>query len=992
MTLLETERLVRKISELLKHEGNSVVAPKLAEDFAAACYAVNLRLQQCEAMIKAGDRQQAIQLAETAPNLLDMVTVLEFGGSDNWRGYCHQNSLPAADRIDARSVAALNECYAQGISTDHPLYATYRDAVLGRNYEDALKALQSITRLNPTDANAASELERLDSKVLAARLEYLGNLLERRDTTAVMAEIERIENFGFKNQPGGDIWRKAQIIRCESLLKEVSAHKDSSRWMDGLAKLDFIHKLKNDFKLDFSADLEKQLGILDSWARAEQGKAKQEREFQSNLSELRYRIVQSEEKDTSARYVKLPELRGDYEALHKVWRSLEGFTHPIPEEATAGFRKRSALLEGEIARRTTIQHRIIISAVVVVLVVGGSLAWFVSRQMKARDFAGQLQTAIAQRQCHTAEKLIERLHTQERTLLSSARLNSAVADAESFVGREHALLAGFETAFAKLPQQLRGEANSARLADLSGELASARNSLAALAPDVRGENEPRLQTFETQWQKYLADSSSTVNDSLNQWITEAEKQSEQLDYRASLETSTAQIAALAALVQKIGERESGLTNYLALRADLLQRSAIVHEKFDAYDRELRKITDGMAALQKAHSTKEFSEGIALVASSEFSTSSNVKAASAIQSLNPSQEAILRVLLGATNAGTWSYIQKAQNSDFVPEVMMPAERTLFQQLNDDPAVGTTHAHYRFQLDADGARNVEWITAGVLNDTGGWKQIKAWEPSSYSSSAVFTDHSYGYFDGKCRLSPTALVYRLIDLGDMKDTECFYSCGLQNVVHGNDAYAKPMLGVLDAIKDSHQGSPIFRAWLFIKLIDLMRLQPDAWGLTFCPAVSMDEAQIKKTLGDQLNSGDWFVDAKASTYGAKMEQFFGSTKSVSYVKQAVGLLTLAQAVSKNGLAYVGFIDLNGKPNFIQNPPAVELWGYSAALQQPVLLEFNIGTNTMLREAAMPLSPMFVLASPRSEYFSQAGLNAADPCFRSVLPPLFQQMANHSP
>ena len=103
---METERLVRKISELLKHVGNPAIAPKLAEDFAAACHAANLRLQQCEAMIKAGDRQQAIQLAETAPNLLDMVTVLEFSGSDNWRAYCQQNSLPAADRIDARSVGA----------------------------------------------------------------------------------------------------------------------------------------------------------------------------------------------------------------------------------------------------------------------------------------------------------------------------------------------------------------------------------------------------------------------------------------------------------------------------------------------------------------------------------------------------------------------------------------------------------------------------------------------------------------------------------------------------------------------------------------------------------------------------------------------------------------------------------------------------------------------------------------------------------------------
>ena len=634
MTLLEAERLVRKMSELLKHVGNSAIAPKLAEDFAAACYAVNLRLQQCEAMIKAGDRQQAIQLAETAPNLLDMVTVLEFNGSDNWRGYCQQNSLPAADRIDARSVGSLNECYAQGITTDHPLYATYRDAVLGRNYEDALKALQSITRLNPADANATSELIRLDSKVLAAKLECLGILVERGDAALVVTEIEKIEAFGFKTQPEGDIWRMAQAIRCGSLLKEIAVHKDSSKWVDGLAKLDFIHRLQDDFKVELPPASAKQLDFLDSWARGEQSKAKKEREFQSCLAELRYRILQSEEKDTSARYVKLPELRDDYEALHKVWRSLEGFTKPIPDEATADFRKRSTLLEGEIARRTNIRQRIIVASIVAVVVVGGSLAWLVHRQMKARDFAGQLQTAIAERQSHAAERLIERVRTQEQGLLNSARVNTAVADAETFVNREHALLTSFETAFAKLPQQVAGEPNSARLAELSSYLALASNALNALAPDMKAENEPRFQAFEGRWQKFLDDSSSTVNTSLRQWITEAEKQCDQLDYRTSLETSTTQIYTLSTLVQKIGECESGFTNYLALHDDFLQRSVSVHEKCAVFNRELGKVTEGMSALGKAHTTKEFSEAIALIASSEFSISSNVKAASAVQSLNP----------------------------------------------------------------------------------------------------------------------------------------------------------------------------------------------------------------------------------------------------------------------------------------------------------------------------------------------------------------------
>ena len=107
MTLLEIERLIRKISELLQQGSSSDLAQKLSEDFAAACRMANHRLQQCEAMIKAGDRHQAIQLAETAPNLLDLVTVLEFQRTDEWRGFCKKRGLSPAEIIDGHSVQAL---------------------------------------------------------------------------------------------------------------------------------------------------------------------------------------------------------------------------------------------------------------------------------------------------------------------------------------------------------------------------------------------------------------------------------------------------------------------------------------------------------------------------------------------------------------------------------------------------------------------------------------------------------------------------------------------------------------------------------------------------------------------------------------------------------------------------------------------------------------------------------------------------------------------
>jgi len=222
MTLLEIERLNRRIAESLQPGGNADAAPRLAEEFANACHAANLRLQQCESMIHANDRLQAIQLAESEPNLLDLIALLEAPGNIAWRALCQKNALPVAERIDARAVQVLNECYRQGISTDHPLYAAYRKATLMRNDAEALNALRSIARLNPSDANAASELARMDAKVLATRMEQLGTVLENGNAEQIVLEIESIEAFGFKTKPGGEIWREAASVRCSAVVNNTA--------------------------------------------------------------------------------------------------------------------------------------------------------------------------------------------------------------------------------------------------------------------------------------------------------------------------------------------------------------------------------------------------------------------------------------------------------------------------------------------------------------------------------------------------------------------------------------------------------------------------------------------------------------------------------------------------------------------------------------------------------------------------------------------------
>ena len=325
-------------------------------------------------------------------------------------------------------------------------------------------------------------------------------------------------------------------------------------------------------------------------------------------------------------------------------------------------------------------------------------------------------------------------------------------------------------------------------------------------------------------------------------------------------------------------------------------------KFAAYDGELKKIDTGMAAIRSAQTLKDFSEGINLIASSEFSASPPVTAAYLVQSLNPNDETTLRYLLGATNAGTWAFVRRAKSVRFVPEVVMPAEQQIFQQLNDDPAVNASHQRYRLWLDREKTKSVEWITTGVLETSTGWTKIMAWTPSSSATSATFEDHNYGFFDGQYRLTPTEPVYSVETLGNTDEAGSYNSVGLQQVWTGNDSYSNPLLGVLDSIKDSQEGSPLFRAYLFLRLTDVMKLQPDAWGLTFCPTLRTHEAQIGSVVGEQFRSGDWFVPAKVDALSNKLNRYFASVMSVSYGKQADGLLAIQRAVSNDGLRYSWF------------------------------------------------------------------------------------------
>src|SRR5271166_774739 len=107
-TLTQAERLVRKIAEVVGQPASDTQAAKFAQDYADLCRGANRRLEQCALMIEAGQFLQALQLAETPPPLLDLISVLNFRQSADWRNYCQTHQLPWSEPFYDKYVRLLN--------------------------------------------------------------------------------------------------------------------------------------------------------------------------------------------------------------------------------------------------------------------------------------------------------------------------------------------------------------------------------------------------------------------------------------------------------------------------------------------------------------------------------------------------------------------------------------------------------------------------------------------------------------------------------------------------------------------------------------------------------------------------------------------------------------------------------------------------------------------------------------------------------------------
>jgi len=937
-------------------------------------------------MVEAGAAVQAMQLAETPPNLLDLVTLVEFHQAEKWRHFCLTKKLLLTEKLSARDVSVLNECYNCGISSEHPVYAAYRDAMLTRNDTAALLVLKSIARLNPTDENAYAELARLDAKVLLARMNKLDGLLNT-DPVAAIHELESIEAFGFKSKLSGDVWRRGQSVRSGQLLTDAEGMKERCALAEVVTLLDFLAQLRSDHDLKWTPDWEERVLALKGWCQTEALARRLTEDFNTSLRQLSLKIMLSEEKDTRAQKVTLMELKADQEDMHYHYRQVERFSRSIPEELSQRFQKRTILLQQKIQRLTTFRTalRAAVAGTVVLVLLGLGLA-FIGLQ-RANALTAEMKKAIEARQVRIVETQIKL--SSSKTILSTPRFKSTCTMAASMVARELALLGEFETAFKKLPAQLNSVVSTDQFLDINGFFKLAEQAHLKLSPDLLAETQPLLAGFRERWKGHYVRRLPALNQELNEQISAAEASAAVLNQTPDLERFRAIIEAVLPKMEQASQRVASLGIFVKLSPELPERCQMLMERLRKDKSALVRLDDSLAALARAEKPADVADVVVKLSTVEIRQSDYARVARktvrALMALKDDPDALSRALLVGTNASLLNSMFDVQNLNFTPKKVSIKVRGNFMDLARDFSVVGKHHRTRLQRDKGFPSYEEWITDGPLMNNDMWQTIQGWVVQD-QGPCKFSPQEYGAFKGSYRFLPVNKPVQGVQVVDITAlTAVWMESGFAALVDmRNQAYKLPPLKVVDGIIAATNSSAIMRAFLLNELLEYMASEPLESGLLFSPKLRSMPERLQALGVEEIRIGDWFVPSRVRSLERKFEEFFASFQGISFFKQTSGIVKATTRAAKSGFALVGHARPDGAPTWKSFPEGGFVWGLPEVGDLPTLLFIVRGSEVRKITNPLPLTPLLVYQGDLTAVINESGVRADDPSLKGQLPPLF--------
>ena len=972
---------IEVIRAVLKEESPPSSVEEAALTYAQFCADAERRLDRVSAMLEKGSDYQALQVAEEEPPLLDLVAILSFGEEKNWHTYCEAHGFKTAVRLNAKMVQELENLYAKGISANHPLYKDFRSAVLSRDDEKSLRIVRTILKLNPQDENARKELLRLENKGLQEKIDLLREALKTDDeeriaaltegikAVAPPAKLERLDVFHQGEDIRQALRRRQAEARVPGLLATMQTLKAEGQWRQVGRMLETLDAMIAEHGLvPADDDQHRAMTELTRYHQKERATDEKQRNFDRALKSFLSFAEEIETRLLTGAGVTYEEIATLDERFVKRWKELEAYQLPVANDALQRLRAAGQELRSRLERMQRGKRLRTVALAAAALVLLCCISALGLHAWKAWTLTQQLASYQSKENTSAAQDLIKKLRSEEELLLRWPYLQAKIEEVNSWVAKAKSTDLQAQEALLALEKAFDGESTKLSPPQLVRQLDDADALVKQLVGDLASHQKNRLTALKTKADLYLATVLKGISTSTAATLSQLEKTSaDELTHEKLAVKVSASRDALDQQLQPLEALLKPEVPALTLPADLETRIKAQRQRLNTFKEDLQSFATLRTETAGAKTLEDYKKAIA-----KWQTVKFAEAASAMQMLDtlPTEKAFQAALFTSSNQDLLQAILDDKSGrHMAPDSLLEADLKVILSLLHDERLNNIFENTLTHYSSKKPNTTLWSTSKpeetVIGGSIRWS-AKFYQPDPNQMSVMFILQSFtragtaGEYQGDAvqstHLSPTSEFMNMMEFGRITDEK-------------GERVMRPLLEVFDKLVKDKNGSPLAKAYVMLKLQDMMQLRPYAWGDHFSPSLQHDLRELQRILGStSLRSEDWLVPAMREKWTTPLTAFFKTCNERSYLKEASARRIYLRAVVTAGLKFAGYVetDLSLVLNQ-QGRTAGELWVLGKESGKPVLVvnpsagkAASGAAAPIIASASVPLSPVFLVSADR--------------------------------
>ena len=470
----------------------------------------NKRLRECDALLTNGHRSEAIQLAEQEPNLLDIVSVLDFPELLEWNDFVAELGLKVTPELQMDIAADLNGAYSE----DEPIEQHLRRFRIYSLARAPLKKRLSLIRI-------IAELDAINPVWETDVQEYEKTRL--RQIKDEVREASRDQSYDTLNDLSDELHDSRWIIKPP---KQLVAQVDKAVHQMGSAQsTEKLKKVAEELQQAQAADdLEWCVSATAKWQQIAQDCDPNSAEFQEVQSlampALRW-VARSQKEQAQAdqfndkvkRLERAISSSTDTVDLKKRYGEVARESNgPMPEYIKDMYQEKL----NELKKKQTVKKLAIIGGVVAAVILIGTLIHLFTSETKRDIQAGSLKVLLDQNNLTDAKALIEKVRTEDANALASTAFQEQMTRYESLVQSSNSKQAEFERGRRRIQAIIAVSNNATEFDEAANILATLRNSpLAGENRNVLDELEDNVRIARGKFSKDIQKQFSAIYNDIN---------------------------------------------------------------------------------------------------------------------------------------------------------------------------------------------------------------------------------------------------------------------------------------------------------------------------------------------------------------------------------------------------------------------------------------------------------------------------------------------